>query len=544
MYMAADNGLYDYAVQDIIQMQKADIPSNVKVIVQSDFPSAATYSGTRRFRIEADSTDSITSPQLANLGNLSSGDPRVLNTFIKWGFEKYPAQRKMLVIWSHGDSWYKNNGSKWICPDESSEELMSIAGGDMSIAFSGCPQLDILLLDACSMQSVEVITELKDYADYIIASEDLVPLSGFPYDLILPIFDQNIEIITESIPQLYTSSYEALGSQNPTWWDLPVTCSTIKTDAVSIFNTALKTFVMTYRAYAPHSLSIRNQCYEMNTMYAEIDLREFLSLLSNSPLSQDFSSAASNLLDLWEDSVIAYSAIGHLHDIGTATIWFPAQDSNFQTWWHHYYQLDFANSLWLSWLNNSYGADQIPPEIPEIRSTQIIINTLRTEFSIFADPDPLSYHIELRYGDTIVTESLAANYKIQSHVIQHYIDADGYIKISVSDLSGNTSVADSLAFFYDVPLRKLIIAPNPVYNPSQSVIKYFNEDDQITKAELKVYDLRGRKLVSSTLANQVWGENRIHFADHAYLRKMKTGKYFVQVKLGKHTYRSSFVVIN
>jgi len=40
------------------------------------------------------------------------------------------------------------------------------------------------------MQTVEVSYELREYVDYVIASQAYVPLDGFPYGVILKIFHQ------------------------------------------------------------------------------------------------------------------------------------------------------------------------------------------------------------------------------------------------------------------------------------------------------------------------------------------------------------------
>ena len=45
---------------------------------------------------------------------------------------------------------------------------------------------DFLLFDVCSMGGIECVYELRDKADYIVASPAEVLVAGFPYKNILP----------------------------------------------------------------------------------------------------------------------------------------------------------------------------------------------------------------------------------------------------------------------------------------------------------------------------------------------------------------------
>jgi len=91
LYMAADNNLAEMGRLDINSLESVAQPANLNLIVQADFPE-----GAKRYKIQQDNSEQITSPVLANLGTINSGDPNTLNSFIKWGFNRYPAQSKTL----------------------------------------------------------------------------------------------------------------------------------------------------------------------------------------------------------------------------------------------------------------------------------------------------------------------------------------------------------------------------------------------------------------------------------------------------------------
>lgn len=538
--MAADNGLYVSAQNDIIEMQKAIIPSNTKVIVQADFHALSPYAGARRYRIKHSEASTINSTIIQDLGDIDSGDPKSLNDFVKWGFARYPADKKMLIVWSHGDSWYKKDDSKWICPDVGSESLMSIANGDLAVAFSGIPKFDILLLDACSMQSIEVATELSKVADYIIASPTEVPVSGFPYTQLLPMVKRDANSLASAIPKLYTDSYEAYGSQNPYYSPIPVTCSTISTSSLKAFNIAFKAFSAKYRNRADELFAYRNMCMELNTMNAEIDTRQFVTKIIEGSSNVDLVAGALQLKSLWDNAIVASSAIGYDDDIGTATLWYPNQAAIFSAWWQHYYKLKFADLGWLSVLNVSYGEDSIPPDNPKVELRGQHFNTLYLKLIASPDPDPLRYYIEIHDTAGTITYQIDSVYKSLQTVFEVYIRGAGYALVKAIDLSGNASEADSVAFSMADRKKDIIVSPNPVVLPGHAQIKFHSSGEG--SAELYIYDLRGRLIHYEGNLNLVNGENRYQLASRDSSKAFASGIYIVKIKLGSQTLQSKFTV--
>jgi hypothetical protein len=112
-FLAADNDLEKNAIFDINEMEAAGPAPNVNIIVQLDRPQFGYNDGVNnwgeavRIKIQKDNDRvKITSPVVMKLGSsVNSGDPKTLADFIEWGVKNYPAQRYMLVLWSHGSGW-------------------------------------------------------------------------------------------------------------------------------------------------------------------------------------------------------------------------------------------------------------------------------------------------------------------------------------------------------------------------------------------------------------------------------------------------------
>jgi hypothetical protein len=533
VYMAADNNLAEMGKLDINTMESVAQPANLNLIVQADFPE-----GAKRYKIQQDNSEQITSPILANLGNINSGDPNTLNSFIKWGYNRYPAQRKMLVIWSHGDSWFKANTGKWICPDDNAQDLISVAGGELVLAFTGIPRLDILLFDACSMQSIEVISEVYSYADYVIGSEDSVPQNGFPYEDIIPLFGGDFAQLLADIPELYVSSYLPGEGINEGWNYWAVTCSVIKTELVPQFTQQIKNFAVNQRNMAPKYFPVRNSCYSMNTGLADIDIRDFLEKAKTV-----YDTGAQNLLSLWNSMVISSSFTNpeEIGNIGTAAIWFPDSRFNFENGWKQYLKLEFAHSRWLGFVNAALGDDTFPPEKPKLLSQNLIYKTLQILLQANPDPDSLYYEITIDEGQHY--QYLYASADDAVILIMLQIDQPGTYQIKAIDQSGNKSEPLIGNYDYQEPQMSVIINPNPVSPNSPAVLRWWANEALQGNIQLEIYNLKGQKVLSKCLGKVLAGEGNFLLNSEPKFGSLPAGVYFLRLHLGDMKFTRKFTIL-
>ncbi|MDD5407656.1 MAG: clostripain-related cysteine peptidase [Candidatus Cloacimonas acidaminovorans] len=533
LYMAADNNLAEMGRLDINSLESVAQPANLNLIVQADFPE-----GAKRYKIQQDNSEQITSPVLANLGTINSGDPNTLNSFIKWGFNRYPAQRKMLIIWSHGDSWYKDNSGKWICPDDNAQDLISVSGGELVLALSGIPHLDILLFDACSMQCIEVINEIHSFADYIIGSEDLVPQYGFPYEDIIPLFDGDFDELLAQIPELYVSSYLPGQGINPGGALWSVTCSVVKTELVPQFVQQIKNFAISQRFLAPKYFTVRNSCYSMNTGLADIDIRDFLEKAQTI-----WTSGTQNLLSLWTSIVISscFTNPEEVGNIGTAAIWFPDSRFNFENGWRQYHKLNFSRSRWLSFVNSAIGNDTFPPETPILISQNLIYNTLQISLQANPDPDSLYYEITIDEGQHF--QYFYTNPDNAVFTIMLQISQNGTYQIRAVDQSSNKSQPLIGNYTYSNPQASIIINPNPVSGTSLAVLRWWASEDLAGKIQLEIYNLKGQKVINRYLGEVITGEGNFLLSAEPKFRALPSGVYILRLHLGNRKFTKKLTIL-
>jgi len=115
---------------------------------------------------------------------VGSAEPDTLTDFINWATQNYPAEHYVLIINDHGAGWREDNGAtRGISQDDSRLKIMSIPELRKSLE-NAKVHFDLIGMDACLMQMLEVASEIKDWANAICTSEAIMYL--WPYDKFLP----------------------------------------------------------------------------------------------------------------------------------------------------------------------------------------------------------------------------------------------------------------------------------------------------------------------------------------------------------------------
>jgi len=247
VYMAADNNLDWYAVRDVQEMEAFLGSDQVAIIVLLDRASEGEWSDTRVAQILPDvalndhTSFSLELDTAVSLGELDMGDPDVLADFVS----TYAAlgTRVALTMWSHGGGW-RSLSSRGIemsvgehaMRGKSKSEASSLEGGTSarSISWDDTSEsklyvrelrealestgvkLDILAFDACFMGMIEVVYELKDVSDYIVASQSRIPGRGLDYAAMIRVLCEFPRIDSRnfgvSILQSYHNRYQSIES--------------------------------------------------------------------------------------------------------------------------------------------------------------------------------------------------------------------------------------------------------------------------------------------------------------------------------------------
>ncbi len=217
VYMAADNNLSEAAIADLNEMEKIGSSAHVNIVAQADFSplySTLQSTNTQRGLISKDNNPNQVNSLKLMERNVDMGDPLSLIEFVQWAKKTYPAKNYALVLWSHGDGWktIRSTGGiqKGALQDESAKSYMSFA--DISHALNQVGDLALINFDACLMGMYEIAYQLRHQAQVLVASPEVEPGTGDPYDLIL---DDLVKTPTLTASQLgrmlinrYSESYQ------------------------------------------------------------------------------------------------------------------------------------------------------------------------------------------------------------------------------------------------------------------------------------------------------------------------------------------------
>lgn len=182
VYMIANNSLSDFAAENIESMLKGATAQNLNggnLIVYY----APAHSNPELLQIKEEN-GVVKKFHLKDYEKQNSADPDVMRNVISEVVTQYPAAGYGLVLWSHGTAWlpadytdklksFGQDGSHWM-------EIDELAKGLPDDLF------DFILFDACYMASVECVYELRNKADYILASPTETMADGWPYAEIIP----------------------------------------------------------------------------------------------------------------------------------------------------------------------------------------------------------------------------------------------------------------------------------------------------------------------------------------------------------------------
>jgi len=174
---------YGAATNDITEMLRAHTDAeNVNLIVMTGgshkwwggFPSDRTV-------IHEISGRRPTEVWSSDVMNMADAD--TLATFINYGYANYPAEDYALILWDHGggplmgvcaDELHVNNGVT---------DMLDMVELQTALSMSPCASqpLEWIGFDACLMSSIETACMCAPYAEYMIASQEVEPGSGWNY---------------------------------------------------------------------------------------------------------------------------------------------------------------------------------------------------------------------------------------------------------------------------------------------------------------------------------------------------------------------------
>lgn len=173
LYINGDNDLERY-------WEEYSLPALLNIPSSADLNIVAvidrmSIDGTEMVEISGDTWQVVnTYPEM------NFGDGATFSWFLTEVTSAYPSENLVVTGWDHGYAW------RYFSNDQTSGDRITMPELESAITNAGV-DIDILSFDACNMAAVEVVYQisLTGLVDYMVASEETIPMNGFPYDLML-----------------------------------------------------------------------------------------------------------------------------------------------------------------------------------------------------------------------------------------------------------------------------------------------------------------------------------------------------------------------
>jgi hypothetical protein len=352
VYMDADNNLDAWAYESLALMEKIGSTEQVNVVVLWD----GYYQPAYLYKVVSGNHELIGSFPL-NGKEVDMGDSRTLRTFVDFVAKNFRAQHYLLVLWNHGDDFV---GCCW---DEHPEDYLTheeVAAGLAEY------QIDILAYDACLQAMIEVAYEYNVQGlniDYLVASENYVPLYGYPYDEILRTLTANPEmsalnfagIIVAKFAEFYQPRAHFNGGVIATLSAIEISMVDEAVKELADLTNVLKSSMEAYHNLISDARGVGNLPWSEYGWEYYIDLPSFVKHLKDYATDESVRNLAGVLLFTLQEDVI--KAVGNTKPMDSAEalglgIWFPPSEAPKLTCklLPEYEKLKFASQAWLDFL--------------------------------------------------------------------------------------------------------------------------------------------------------------------------------------------------
>jgi len=210
-----------FATIDLIEMMEVQLPENVNVVIQTG--GAAVWqndlmdpSKIQRWLYNSEGLQLVDEQETANMG-----EAQTLYDFLSFADAKFPADKVAVTFWNHG------GGSVSGAAFDEIHGLDSLDLAEMYQAFDAVwpadqedPALELVGFDTCLMATVDVASVFRNFAKYLVASEEVEPANGWYYSAWLGELAANPDMDGEdlgiAICNTYYEGCELVGTQDQT----------------------------------------------------------------------------------------------------------------------------------------------------------------------------------------------------------------------------------------------------------------------------------------------------------------------------------------
>jgi hypothetical protein len=137
-----------------------------------------------------------------------TGDWRRVADFTRWAKTNYPAKRYVFEIYGHGNGFFDpKKTAKGTLIDTDTKNYVTLP--ELRLLMEQTGKVDVFLMTSCLMQMAEVAYQVKDYADVVVGSSEMMISIGYELYGAVKQLNQNPSISSEELGAMFADSYIA-----------------------------------------------------------------------------------------------------------------------------------------------------------------------------------------------------------------------------------------------------------------------------------------------------------------------------------------------
>ena len=199
----------DTRATEVLNSISYDLPKNINVVIEINGDEKWGIEGIKSGKLQDFIVQKNGLREIYETGVKNMGEAKTYADFLNRTIEKYPADKYISIIW--GESGGPLSG----VAHDAANKYDSLAPSEIAAGLASTEtKLDLIGFDTGMMANLDVAATLVPYADYMVASEDIMPESGWDYRKLLEYISENPNVGAAQAGQIICdSAYERASDQ-------------------------------------------------------------------------------------------------------------------------------------------------------------------------------------------------------------------------------------------------------------------------------------------------------------------------------------------
>ena len=366
IYMSASGLEKDYKrAGEVLKNMAYDLPENINVIIETGACKAWSIDGvdadkTQDFIVQKNGIRKIYESDKANMGSA-----KTYSKFLARSIDAYPAEKYISVIWGDGGGPIGGvahditNGNDSLTPNELKEALESVD-----------TKLDIIAFDANMSASLEIASAVAPYADYMVASEDIMPITGLDYNGLIEYISENPSSSAAQVSQVICDGVKDIASGDGKKF---MAISAIDLTHAQILATAFDAFAEKMAENSENIANLQKMTALMNNAHflgANTDWEGYSNLVDLKSLENQLAPVISDGQSDIERAIskaVFYKVTGEINeDVGGISLYYPKNKSIEEI---NKYKDIYTGKGYIDYIEKTFAHDGILNRISDYKET-------------------------------------------------------------------------------------------------------------------------------------------------------------------------------